>query len=97
MAFMSDDRAAPHVASGALVRVLEDCCRPFPASSSSYDEWAAAAGRRSHLSRRFVCSIGAPASHRASAEAILETPVSDRDTLGGVTQFAIRPLIRGCK
>ena len=35
LAFMSDDRAAPHLASGALVRVLEDCCRPFPASSSS--------------------------------------------------------------
>ena len=27
--------------------------------------------------------------------AILETPVSGRDILGGVTQFAIRPLIRG--
>ena len=97
MAFMSDDRAAPHVASGALVRVLEDCCRPFPASSSS-----TARGRQQPAgfrlsSGRFVRSIGAPASHRASAAAILETPVSGRDTLGGVTQFAIRPLIRGCK
>ncbi len=30
LAFMSDDRAAPHLASGALVRVLEDWCPPFP-------------------------------------------------------------------
>ena len=44
LAFMSEDRAAPHLASGALVRVLDDCCRPFPASSS-YHEWAVAAGR----------------------------------------------------
>ena len=29
LAFMSDDRAAPHLASGALVRVLEDWCPPF--------------------------------------------------------------------
>src|SRR5712691_12286371 len=29
LAFMSDDRAAPHLASGALVR-LEDWCPPFP-------------------------------------------------------------------
>jgi DNA-binding transcriptional LysR family regulator len=30
LAFMSDDRAAPHLSSGALVRVLEDWCPPFP-------------------------------------------------------------------
>ena len=30
LAFMSDERAAPHLASGALVRVLEDWCPPFP-------------------------------------------------------------------
>jgi DNA-binding transcriptional LysR family regulator len=30
LAFMSDEQAAPHVASGALVRVLEDWCPPFP-------------------------------------------------------------------
>jgi DNA-binding transcriptional LysR family regulator len=30
VAFLSDDRAAPHLASGALVRVLEDWCPPFP-------------------------------------------------------------------
>src|SRR5436309_9474028 len=29
LAFISDDRAAPHLASGALVRVLEDWCPPF--------------------------------------------------------------------
>jgi len=27
---MSVDHAAPHLASGALVRVLEDWCQPFP-------------------------------------------------------------------
>lgn len=30
LAFMSDEQAAPHLASGALVRVLEDWCPPFP-------------------------------------------------------------------
>jgi DNA-binding transcriptional LysR family regulator len=30
LAFMSEDRAAPYLASGALVRVLEDWCPPFP-------------------------------------------------------------------
>lgn len=30
LAFMSDERAAPHLESGALVRVLEDWCPPFP-------------------------------------------------------------------
>jgi DNA-binding transcriptional LysR family regulator len=30
LAFMGEDRAAPHLASGALVRVLEDWCPPFP-------------------------------------------------------------------
>ena len=30
LAFMADDRAAPHLASGALERVLEDWCPPFP-------------------------------------------------------------------
>jgi DNA-binding transcriptional LysR family regulator len=30
LAFLDDDRAAPHLASGRLVRVLEDWCPPFP-------------------------------------------------------------------
>src|SRR5438874_2583829 len=30
LAFMSEDRAAPHLANGELVRVLEDWCPPFP-------------------------------------------------------------------
>jgi DNA-binding transcriptional LysR family regulator len=30
LAFMSDEKATPHLASGALVRVLEDWCQPFP-------------------------------------------------------------------
>jgi DNA-binding transcriptional LysR family regulator len=30
LAFLSEERAAPHLASGALVRVLEDWCQPFP-------------------------------------------------------------------
>src|SRR5258708_11170986 len=30
LAFVSDDRTTHHVASGALVRVLEDWCPPFP-------------------------------------------------------------------
>jgi DNA-binding transcriptional LysR family regulator len=30
LAFMSDEHAAPYFATGALVRVLEDWCQPFP-------------------------------------------------------------------
>jgi len=30
LAFMLEERAAPHIASGALVRVLEDWYPPFP-------------------------------------------------------------------
>ena len=30
LAFMSEEQAAPHLVSGALVRVLEDWCPPFP-------------------------------------------------------------------
>ena len=30
LAFMSEEHAAPHLASEALVRVLEDWCPPFP-------------------------------------------------------------------
>jgi DNA-binding transcriptional LysR family regulator len=30
LAFMSEDDAAPHLASGALVQVLQDWCQPFP-------------------------------------------------------------------
>src|SRR5437660_1717030 len=30
LAFMAEEHAAPHLASGALVRVLEDWCPPFP-------------------------------------------------------------------
>jgi DNA-binding transcriptional LysR family regulator len=30
LAFMSEEQAAPHLASGALVQVLQDWCQPFP-------------------------------------------------------------------
>lgn len=30
LAFVSEETAAPHIASGELVRVLEDWCQPFP-------------------------------------------------------------------
>ena len=30
LAYMLEEDAAPHLASGALVRVLEDWCQPFP-------------------------------------------------------------------
>jgi DNA-binding transcriptional LysR family regulator len=30
LAYLGEDRAAPHLDSGALVRVLEQWCQPFP-------------------------------------------------------------------
>ena len=30
LAFISEEHAAPYLASGAFVRVLEDWCHPFP-------------------------------------------------------------------
>jgi DNA-binding transcriptional LysR family regulator len=30
LAYMSEEHAAPHLASGALVQVLEDWCQPYP-------------------------------------------------------------------
>ena len=30
LAFVDDDRVAAHLSNGALVRVLEDWCPPFP-------------------------------------------------------------------
>ncbi|MBS1857452.1 MAG: LysR family transcriptional regulator [Acidobacteria bacterium] len=30
LAYMGEDKAAPHLASGALMRVLEEWCQPFP-------------------------------------------------------------------
>ena len=30
VAFLSDELAAPHLQTGALVRVLEDWCPPYP-------------------------------------------------------------------
>jgi DNA-binding transcriptional LysR family regulator len=38
LAFMSDEHAAPHLASGALARVLEDWCPPYPAALSALIE-----------------------------------------------------------
>ena len=30
LAFMSEEQAGPHLATGALIRVLQDWCPPFP-------------------------------------------------------------------
>lgn len=30
LAYLGEDRAAPHLATGALLRVLEPWCQPFP-------------------------------------------------------------------
>ena len=30
LAYMDEENAAPHLRGGALVRVLEDWCQPFP-------------------------------------------------------------------
>lgn len=30
LAFVSDDRVADHLANGALIRILDDWCQPFP-------------------------------------------------------------------
>src|SRR6185312_16052151 len=33
LAYLDEENAAPQLASGSLVRVLEDWCQPFPGSS----------------------------------------------------------------
>ena len=45
LTFMSEEQAGPHLASGALVRVLEDWCPPFPGFFSVLPESSAAARR----------------------------------------------------
>jgi DNA-binding transcriptional LysR family regulator len=45
LAFSLEDYVAPHLASGALVRVLEDWCPPFAGFLPLLPESAAAAGR----------------------------------------------------
>jgi DNA-binding transcriptional LysR family regulator len=44
-AFMSEEHVTPHFRSGALVRVLEDSCPPFPGSFLLLREPTVAAGR----------------------------------------------------
>jgi DNA-binding transcriptional LysR family regulator len=45
LAFMSEEQAAPQLARGALLRVLEDCCPPFPGFFPLLPEPTAAASR----------------------------------------------------
>src|SRR2546428_759719 len=93
-------RSCPTIARRRTLRAGHSCaCWKTAAGRSPLLPPLTARGRQQPAgfrlsSGRFVRSIGAPASHRASAAAILETRVSGRDTLGGVTQFAIRPPIR---
>ena len=56
LAFVSDEYVAPHLASGALVRVLEDWCQPFPGFFLYYPS------RRQPVSRRTTDFIAALAS-----------------------------------
>ena len=45
LAYMLEEDAAPHLASGALVSMLEDWCQPFPWLLSLLSESAATASR----------------------------------------------------
>ena len=61
LAWVAEDRVAPQLASGTLVRVLEDWCPPFPASSSTI-RVGNSNQRRSRLSSKpSVCRTGAVA------------------------------------
>jgi hypothetical protein len=55
LAFMSDELAALHLASGALVRVLEDWCPPFPGFFLYYPSRRQQPAALSALIERFVC------------------------------------------
>ena len=56
LAFMSEEQAAPHLANGALVRVLEDWCPPFPGFFCTTRAGASIQRRSRHSSRRCASS-----------------------------------------
>ena len=72
LAWVAEDRITEHLASGALVRVLEDWCPPFPGFFLYYPSSPPAA--------RGAGGSGRYASTR-------ESRVSDRTTLEGLTQL----------
>ena len=61
LAFMSDEQAALHLASGALVRVLEEWCPPFPWLLLVLPE-PASASRRTHRTDRDAAGLRAAAA-----------------------------------
>jgi DNA-binding transcriptional LysR family regulator len=47
LAYLGEDRAAPHLDSGALVRVLEPWCQPFSARHApSVNVWSNSTNQR---------------------------------------------------
>jgi DNA-binding transcriptional LysR family regulator len=58
LAFMSEEHAAPHIASGALVRVLEDWCPPFPGYFLYYPSRRQQPAALSALIETLVCRTG---------------------------------------
>ncbi len=72
LAWVAKDQITDHLASGALVRVLEGWCPPFPGSFSTTPAGDSSLRRWRHWSRRFDSRIA----------------VSDRTTLEGLRQLA---------
>ena len=98
LAWVAEDRVAEHLGSGALVRVLEDRCPPFPGFLlyySSRDSCSLGADR--HASRLAESPFGTALMMSAGDAPILETTESDRARLGDVSQSLHSPFNRCCK
>ena len=94
LAWVAEDRVAEHLGSGALVRVLEDRCPPFPGFLlyySSRDSCSLGADR--HASRLAESPFGTALMMSAGDAPILETTESDCARLADVSHRCTRPSI----
>jgi hypothetical protein len=91
LTFMSEDQAAPHLASGTLPQVLEDRCPPYTGFFRTTRAGASIQRRSAHSLTRCVSEIRGSNAYIYSRRtaAILRSPVSDRSGLGDVSQFTL--------
>jgi len=75
---LPEDRITEHLASGALLRVLEDWCPPFPGFFLYYPS-----------RRKQPAALAALVDTLR-----LENRVNDRTTVEGLTQFAATTILR---